>query len=228
MAWVSYRETLNRFGHHIDAEFVRASVAILPEGATAEVVVRFYPWWEHPLFKAAHAKGDKWGFSSYEQGKRDVTVRAIRPRTVRLSRRPEVIDWDFVDSHPLLWDWANTSVIYVNGPFGADELIDGVLALDLPYVRRADLLAVLDVRGHAPPLGIAVPAQLHAPVLTVFEQLGVRVFSPSAPRASDSAVAFLLEDGDYIIADDFEVDVPEFEHDPSWFDPSDDGSIHSL
>lgn len=32
-------------------------------------------------------------------------------------------------------------------------------------------------------------------------------------------VLFLIDGHDYIIADDFEVDVPEFLHKPEWFRP---------
>lgn len=34
----------------------------------------------------------------------------------------------------------------------------------------------------------------------------------------------ILDDGDYVLAQDFEVDVPEFVHDPSWFRPSGEGA----
>ena len=67
MAWMNYRATLDRFDH-IDAEFVRGSAVVTPDGWTAEVVVRFYPWWEHPLYVAARDRGDNWGFSSNQPG----------------------------------------------------------------------------------------------------------------------------------------------------------------
>ena len=77
MAWTDYRLTVERFSH-IDAEFVKATSNLSPEGGTAELVVRFYPWWEHPLYMAAQARGDNWGFSSCEGGKR--TSRLERSR----------------------------------------------------------------------------------------------------------------------------------------------------
>jgi hypothetical protein len=30
----------------------------------------------------------------------------------------------------------------------------------------------------------------------------------------------LIDDDDYIVAEDFEVDVPEFVHEPAWFQPA--------
>ena len=44
MAWTHYRLTVERFSH-IDADFVKATSNLSPEGGTAELVVRFYPWW---------------------------------------------------------------------------------------------------------------------------------------------------------------------------------------
>ena len=52
MAWVNFRATLDRF-RHIDAELVRSTISFTPEGGQAEVVIKFYPWWEHPLYEAA-------------------------------------------------------------------------------------------------------------------------------------------------------------------------------
>jgi hypothetical protein len=46
------------------------------------------------------------------------------------------------------------------------------------------------------------------------------VFSPGSPRPPEAGVVFLIDDDDYIIADDFEVDVPEFNHEPDWFQPA--------
>ena len=47
--------------------------------------------------------------------------------------------------------------------------------------------------------------------------------STGLPRIPHPAVVFLIDDDDYIIADDFEVDVPEFIHEPEWFQPADLG-----
>jgi hypothetical protein len=77
MAWTNYRNLVDRFGH-IDAEFVKSTGLFSSDDAIAELVVRFYPWWEHPQYLSAVERGERWGFSSYEAGKREVTVRAIR------------------------------------------------------------------------------------------------------------------------------------------------------
>jgi hypothetical protein len=131
MPLVNYRATLDRFGH-IDAEFVRASASFAPDVGAAEVVVRFYPWWEHPLYIAARERGDTWGFSSYERGMRDVTVKAVRPFAARLASRQNVIDWNFSDSHPLLWSYSEHATIYVNAPFDPERLLAGFWRCNSP------------------------------------------------------------------------------------------------
>jgi hypothetical protein len=224
MELMNYRATLERFGH-IDAEFVRASASFTAEGGTAEVVVRFYPWLEHPLYVAARDRGDNWGFPSYEPGMREVTVKAVRPFAARLASRQEVIEWSFAESHPLLWGYSEQSTIYVNGPFDPEKLLDGLLAMQLPHVSREDLLTYVYARDRRPvSQGLTVPSQLHKPVLKVLERLEVPIFAPRTPTTPGPATVFLLDDGDYIIADDFEVEVPEFTHDPSWFQPAQEGA----
>jgi hypothetical protein len=217
MAWTNYRVVAERFGH-IDAEFVKATSTLSPEGGHAEVLVRFYPWWEHPLYLAARDRGDDWGFSSWEAGRREVRVRAIAPWAVRLSPRREVVDWRFEEQHPLLWSFAERSTVYANAPFDRPAFIDGLLALELPNVSERDIVSHLELPSTSTaPFGISLPAQLHGPALTVFRHLGVPVFSPGEPTVPAPAVVFLIDDDDYIIARDFEVDVPEFLHKGEWF-----------
>jgi hypothetical protein len=219
MAWTNYRNIVRRF-RHIDAEFVKAAGLLSSERRSAELVVRFYPWWEHPRYLSARERGEDWGFSSYEAGKREVTVRAIQPWALRLSPRQEVVDWRFEEDHPLLWDFAEESIVFANASFDRGAFFNGLIGLGLPNVSEADLLTSIHLPDSSKaPMGLTMPAQLHEPVLTVFRRLGVPVSSPGSPRTPDPAVVFLIDDDDYIIAEDFEVDVPEFVHEPEWFQP---------
>lgn len=223
MAWTNYRNVVDRFGH-IDAEFVRSSGLLSSDGRTAELVVRFYPWWEHPQYLSARERGEDWGFSSYEAGKREVTVRAIQPWALRLSPRQEVVDWRFEEDHPLLWDVAEQSTVFANASFDRGAFFDGLMELALPNVTEGELWRYIHLPDPSKaPMGLTMPAQLREPVLTVFRRLGVPVFSPGSPRAPERAIVFLIDDDDYIIADDFEVDVPEFIHEPEWFQPAERG-----
>jgi hypothetical protein len=167
MAWTNYRNIVERFDH-IDAEFVRAAGLLSSDGLTAELVVRFYPWWEHPQYVKAIERGEPWGFSSDEAGKRDVIVRAINAWACRLSPRKTVVDWGFAEVHPLLWSFAEQSTVYVNAPFAREALFDGLMALALPNVSEDDLRNHIQLRDPSKaPMGLTMPAQLHEPVATV-------------------------------------------------------------
>jgi hypothetical protein len=97
----------------------------------------------------------------------------------------------------------------------------------MPYVSRDDLLAYVYARDRrAAPQGLTIPAQLHAGICEVLGRLEVPVFSPRTPNLPPAASVFLLDDGDYILAEDFEVDLPEFVHDSSWFQPASGGAGH--
>src|SRR6185436_110124 len=88
-------------------------------------------------------RGEPWGFAaSCTAGERIVTVRAIHPWATRFSPRTHVIDWAFVEHHPLLWDFGLCATIYVNSSFDRRALFDGLLALELPNVSESVVWAV--------------------------------------------------------------------------------------
>lgn len=47
--------------------------------------------------------------------------------------------------------------------------------------------------------------------------MGVSLFLPREPRFEPKLVLFIMDDDDFIVARDFEVDLPEFEHREEWF-----------
>lgn len=48
--------------------------------------------------------------------------------------------------------------------------------------------------------------------------MGVDVFTPREPAARISPVMLTVDDNVLVVARDFFVDVPEFEHRPEWFE----------
>ena len=49
--------------------------------------------------------------------------------------------------------------------------------------------------------------------------MGVELFLPRAPVARPGLVLFAADESIAIVARDFEVELPEFEHRPEWFAP---------
>jgi hypothetical protein len=217
---VNYREVQDRFSH-IDAGFVGAEVNLSGAGGQAAVTVRFYPWWEHPGYLAARDNGTPWGFSAgAKEGTRSVVVRALTPVAARISRRELVIDWLFSENHPLLWQFSEQIVLYVNGRFDVRELIDRVLGLGLPSVTRQDLRRYFDPSmGPLQSRGIMLPAQLCDCTVRCLTEMNVAVL-PYEQATPPKLTAFVMDGDDYIVAEDFVLDVPDFEHRPEWFAPA--------
>ena len=220
MTWVNFREVQDRFTH-IDAQFISASAQFAGDRSDVTITVRFYPWWEHPLYLAAREAGESWGFQNTEEGARDVTVKAIQPVAVSLVPDSTVTDWAFCADHPTLWEFAQHSVIYVNGPFDAGVLADRLAARKMPFVQREHLFRYLDPGWpRVPSRGVSLPVQLHKPVLEELAAMDVPVYAPHMSGDPPELVLLLLDGREYVVAEDFLVDVPDFEHEPSWFQPA--------
>jgi hypothetical protein len=59
MKSIDFRVAKERFTHS-DAAF--DSFTVSPDLNACRYTVRFYPWWEHPLYLEARAKNAPWGF----------------------------------------------------------------------------------------------------------------------------------------------------------------------
>jgi hypothetical protein len=214
MAWVNYREIMDRFSH-IDAELVRFITHANEIESIAELTVSFYPWWEHPLYLEAIRRGDSWGFSGDELREQELTVRAIRPSEVKFSPVRYVIDLEFTQEDPLIWSLRNT-MFFINSPLDREQLLEGLLQ-EVPKATRQYLAGyLLPSPLYSAPYALAMPSRFHEPALRVFAQLRVEVFCPHPPSPGPEMVAFYF-DGGHIIAEDFEVNVPDFIHRPEWF-----------
>ena len=219
MTTVNFKEVRDRF-IHIDAEFVSWTCEF-PEGHS-ELVVRFYPWWEHPLYIEAVTEGKPWGFApDRDEPAKEVRVFPTGLMAFRLGRKPEVTEWEFVEDHPLLWDFENPQDIFCNSDFDMKELIERVEAARVPFVERQDLFRYLNpYNPYTAPFVIPrLPRSLFITVRQALEAMNVRIYFDREPEPGDPLVVLLLEDGDYIIAEDFDLDVPEFEHKDKWFCP---------
>jgi hypothetical protein len=102
------------------------------------------------------------------------------------------------------------------------ELTDRLVAREMPFVERRDLLPYLDP-GSLPVASRAVslPSQLQGPVLEELTAMNVPTFvPPPCAEAGPEPILFLMDEQNYVVAEDFMVDVPQFNHEPSWFQPA--------
>lgn len=225
MALVNFRQIRERFTH-IDASFVSCALH-LPEGKCA-LTVNFYPWWEHPAYIEACQKGKTWGFADASaQGELDVVVYPRGLQEWHLSPRFEVTDWKFTEDHPLFWDGAwNGSTIDCNSPMSVEQVLQLVDLIRKETGRWRDPFEFLTApnfekllawaRGGSFRLG-GFSQPLYDKVLEYLAQNQVQVYAPYRPAPESNGVVLTLDGGDYIIADDFDLEVPEFEHQAEWF-----------
>ncbi len=221
MAIVNFREVQNRFTH-IDAEFVSCTLGFA--GQTPRYTVAFYPWWEHPAFVEAIESGKPWGFASGGDGSKPVTVYPkglVQFRLTKLTDQEQVVDWAFIETHPLLWPYENSGQIFCNSNPPLAKVVEGIRKA-LPDVPKEDIYSHVDpLAPYEAPFCLGTfPLTLFNVVEKVLADLGVATFISPRPEAKAMPVLFLIDGYDYIIADDFEIDVPEFKHRPEWFKPA--------
>lgn len=216
MARVNFRSVRDRFTH-IDAEFVDVRIGL--SSGRFEFIVRFYPWWEHPQFLESHSKDLPWKFADTSAGAKEVTVWPINLREFRISAFPEVTDWAFLEEHPLLWTFEDSEQIYCNGNVDIASLIDRIVDRNLPFVSRDTIYRYVDplLRWEAPYSLGRFPTTLFQPLVEELRAMNVPLFIPREPKHQTTPVILLIDGFDYIIADDFELDVPDFDHRPEWF-----------
>ena len=224
LARISWREAIKRFTP-IDADFVGCEIG-LPQH-NGFFTVSLYPWWEHPLYLEARDAGANWGFRNIMEGALEVTVCPKDVIKFQLSQQTEVVDWDFTQEHPLLWDYESHGTITCNSPVTLEqwmEIAAQVEARLAGYIREGKVanLAVKQVHqfGHTGSFGLGqFPLTVFHQLCLLLDEYGIRYYIPYEPKPKDLPVLFLIDGDGYIIANDFEVDVPDFVHKPEWFQP---------
>ena len=226
MTRVNYREIRERFTH-IDATFESCVISMPGE---SHYSVRFYAWWEHPGYLDL-AESDRWQAQWPTEAEKAVTVYPVGLIKACVRRTDDVIDWDFVDSpHPFLWDFETEEHVLCKGalPPGVLPELPSMIAAALPYhTDPASLSSLLNPMRWGDPRfaesgrgGFSLgrfPASVVGAVRSVLDELGVGYLEQEPLIPSETLPVMLLIDGeDYLIAEDFDVDVPEFEHNPDW------------
>ena len=224
MAWISWREAIKRFTH-INAEFVGCELG-LPQH-DGFFAVSLYPWWEHPQYLEAREAGKNWRVSDAGEGHCQVTVHPKDVIKFQISRDDDVIDWDFTQDHPLLWQYEEQGTITCNQSLTLEQWMQ-IAALVKSrltgYNHEVDVAgyAVSQVHqfGYTSSFSLGqFPYTLFQVLSGVLNEQGIRYYVPFHVKPKSLPVLFLIDGDDYIIASDFEVEVPEFTHKPEWFQP---------
>jgi hypothetical protein len=214
---LTFEESAARFGH-IDG---RVEAVRLTYPDAVEIDVRFYPWWEHPQYRAAIARGARWGFRRTEAVSRTATILAAELETVHFSGM-SAIDVGFSEDHPILWasDDDRRSIL-VNSDVNREQLAQALGVRQRAEGRRdtvGHVLGYLAFDGQASlraPCSVGhLPRQLYSLVAAALEDIGVEVLREEL-RWRSRERRLLVQIGDsYVIASSILFNVPEFEHPP--------------
>lgn len=215
MRRLNYREIRDRFGR-IDASFVRARCEL--GGGSSEYVVRFYPWWEHPAYLEAVRRKKPWAFTDTRSGAREVTVRPVRPLAFHLTQQDAIEDWQFPEAHSALWEYEQHGHITCNSDFSQRDLIDRLVARGVQGLDRSSVHEFIDERlAYRAPYSLGyLPRSVFQLVRDTLLEMGVEISVQDALERPLPKL-FLINETDYIVADDFDIDWPEFEHRDEWF-----------
>jgi hypothetical protein len=223
---VNYRELRDRVTH-IDATFESCVISIPGE---SHYSVRFYPWLEHPAFLDLADSGE-WQAHWPTEAAKVVTVYPVGLIEAYVRDRAEVTELEFVDSpHPFLWEFETEENILCRDPLppGALTELPSMIAAVLPYDADPESLSSLlnPLRWSNPRFaesgrgGFSLgrfPTSVVGAVRSVLDELAVGYLEQEPLIPSETLPVMLLIDGeDYLIAQDLEVDMPEFEHNPDW------------
>lgn len=226
MSLVNFREIRDRFTH-LDAAFESCTIALPGESHYA---VRLYPWWEHPDCLAAVAEGASWEALWPPEAMKTVTVYPRGLIDARVRPATDVIDWEFLDTpDQRLWPYEVDDQVICGRSISMDLLLQ--LASEIArradyYVDAGEVIERLDPLKWRNPQEVERPGgfslgrfplslldAVHA-ALTEFDLPWVEHREPlSSPPLP---VMFLIDGEDYIVADDFDVDVPDFVHGEGW------------
>lgn len=146
---------------------------------------------------------------------------------LQITRQTEVIDWDFTQEHPLLWEYEGQGTITCNSSMTLGQWMKIAARVEeklTDYNREGEVanFAVGQVHqfGHTGSFSLGqFPATLFNLLCPLLDEYEVRYYVPHLPKPTSLPVLFLINGDDYIIAKDFEVDVPKFVHNPEWLQP---------
>lgn len=204
-----------RFGL-IDAEFI--SCSCLPGNEVGELVVKFYPYWEHPTYLHAMESGKTWQVPGRDEGAQIVTVRAYGIQEILLRRRTRVQEWAAPSTHPALFRFEDHGEVICETEPDPRTLLR---ALRRRLRDEFDDQLLLTASGYGRDLTEPVslgefPRSLCVPLREELCALGVELSPARDLEARTLPSMLLIDHQDYVIAERFEVEVPQFRFHPSW------------
>ncbi|UJR80380.1 hypothetical protein [Sandaracinus amylolyticus] len=167
----------------------------------------------------AIARRAQWNVLAPDEAQREIVVRAIGCREVSVRGAPgcEIVDLEVLDEGPMLWAHGARVTLSIEDPMSREvhgEILARVAGAAGHWSYETGALSVLEP-GRAPFVWRDLPRAIADIVLEIGAQHGieVRVLDEHRPRGCR---ALVLDQSDFVIAERFEVDVPDFVHLDAW------------
>lgn len=214
MASVNLFEATERFGL-IDAELLEFRCQ---PGKDGLIEVSFYPFWEHPIYQQAIESGKQWVVRGREAGAKVVRVRVEGVHELRLSRRDSIREWSAPVAHEALFRFEAVGELLVESEFEPRELRKRLRARHMDFASENTLLGCCGYgRDLMPPVSLGeLPASLFHPVRDELFAMGVEFEILRTPPSGTPPQMLMIDGHDYVIADRFVFEIPEFEHHADW------------
>ncbi len=212
---VNYRAVQDRFGH-VDGTLVEARFAWPPAAGADEDVLafRFYPWSEHPRYRALADARRPWAFTLPDDAYEVVRIYPRGLRAVSVDAPIDCTDVWFADEDLQLWVRRREGQLFVNETTSMAELgphIDRALGKLAPLAREY----LGDALDRPAPYALRMPPPLHEVIVAALATVGRATFVGHGPPTPAPMVMLRLG-SDYLIAEDFEVEMPTFRFDDAW------------
>lgn len=159
-----------------------------------------------------------------EEAYKSVTVYGTSVFEANLSRRFDVEAWSFTQNNSLLWKYEASSEIICNEPIGLEQWLEVVdhVRTELKLLDSEDIgqfVSIDRIREYGGCTSFSLgtlPLTLFFAIEAQLVARGFDFYAPRKPEKRELPVLFLIDGEDYIVAADFEIDVPEFEHRDEW------------
>lgn len=207
MPFVRYTEVQSRIAI-VSGTFVSSTATRTADGGEAELVIRYYPWWEREGRTSAQPPPDPAGTRALE---RELRVHAVDLVATQMHATTAVYALEFRRNGPRAWPYEKAYSVFVNDAFDRERLLDRITAR--LSVTERDLRPFVGRPSGEPPcrLDADIPASIFGVVRDELDGLGGLPFVPRWPDPWDDLITLECEAG-WMVARDFLVDLPEFVH----------------
>ncbi|MGJ4789526.1 hypothetical protein [Leptospira koniambonensis] len=198
-----FEEASERYSH-IDGELLDYNFSF---NGDSFVKIDFFPWWENPKYHYAVSENLNWR----AKNSRKITM-TIKPiGLIKFSFEPRCLatDISFLLDDPLLWEYYDKTQLFINEQFDYLELRQKLI-LRYPIIENCINNYLPMNARHNPPYCLGdYPTHIYNYLVEILTEMKVSIFPKNTVSFQSNLKLVYIDEANYIIADDFIIDVPE-------------------